>query len=313
MGAIMNAGLPVRDAPLAACRLCGASGWAPQENASRLVRMPPGTSVYTCRNCGLSIRHPLPSGVQTATTYDSGYYHTYQMVDREAPEQLLRWIPFLEERRGPGRLLEIGCGLGPFLKRAHQRGWAVQGIELSSWAANQACEAIRAGVVLARGEALPFRSGVFDAVVSHHVFEHLLDPIQALRESRRVCRPGGRLLIVLPNELQTLFSRWASRSPDELSKGRGLMATMQRWLAYQTPEPPQESSHVFFFRPRVLRMAARLTGWHPLRLTTYRSHRDTRSGYVLGGFVKTALYVLEKCLHRGREMALLAEAREAAP
>ena len=91
------------------------------------------------------------------------------------------------------------------------------------------------------------------------------------------------------------------------------MATMQRWLAYQTPEPPQESSHVFFFQPRVLRMAARLTGWHPLRLTTYRSHRDTRSGYVLGGFVKTALYALEECLQRGREMTLLAEAREAAP
>ncbi|MFI5339624.1 MAG: class I SAM-dependent methyltransferase [Candidatus Methylomirabilales bacterium] len=273
--------------------------------------MPPGTIIRTCRGCGLSVRTPLPLARDAAAAYDAEYYREYQMVGRKAPPTLMAALPLLEPAVGPGRLLEIGCGLGSFLAQARERGWNVQGVEVSPWAATQAKQASSVPVLISRAEALPFHTGTFDAVVSHHVFEHLPDPFQALRESRRVCRTGGRLLLVLPNELQHLFLRSALQARHGLRAGDGLVANLRRWLAYQTAKPPRDSSHIFFFHPRVLRQAAEQTGWHPLRLTTFRTQRDTVSGYALGGLLKTSLYALEVWMRRGPEMALLAEAREA--
>jgi SAM-dependent methyltransferase len=48
------------------------------------------------------------------------------------------------------------------------------------------------------GEALPFRSGVFDAVFSFSVLEHVRDPFAVAREMTRVLKPGGRLYAVVP-------------------------------------------------------------------------------------------------------------------
>ena len=48
------------------------------------------------------------------------------------------------------------------------------------------------------GERLPFRSGVFDAVFSLSVLEHVKDPFACAREVARVLKPGGRLYCVAP-------------------------------------------------------------------------------------------------------------------
>ncbi|MHB1422055.1 MAG: class I SAM-dependent methyltransferase [Gemmataceae bacterium] len=49
--------------------------------------------------------------------------------------------------------------------------------------------------VSADAHHLPFRNGVFDAVVTFNTFEHLHDPFQAAREIHRVLKPGGRLFL----------------------------------------------------------------------------------------------------------------------
>ncbi len=313
MGAALRTTVGTKAGAQIACRLCRSSRWIVREAESRLLRMPAGTVIQTCADCGLSVREPLPIGPAAPVAYGADYYHDYQMVGRDAPPRLVSALSLLEGITGPGRLLEIGCGLGTFLAQAQERGWEVHGIEVSPWAAAQARLASQAPILIAQGEALPFRTGAFDAVVSHHVFEHLIDPIQALRESHRVCRPGGRLLLILPNELQHLFFRWALRAQHGLPVGHGPLANLRRWLAYQTAESPRHSSHLFFFHPRVLRRSAEATGWHPLRLSTFRTHRDTRSGYLLGSLVKAGLYAVEAWMGRGPEMILLAEGRKVPP
>jgi SAM-dependent methyltransferase len=52
-----------------------------------------------------------------------------------------------------------------------------------------------AAVVAAPAEALPFREGAFDTVVSASSFHYWPAPLDGLREARRVLRPGGRLVI----------------------------------------------------------------------------------------------------------------------
>lgn len=296
----------------AACPLCGSLRSTIRVSESRLLRMPAGTVIRTCGDCGLSVREPLATGSAGLEEYGADYYYDHQMLERDAPPSLVRALPLLEGPRGPGRLLEIGCGLGAFLVRARDRGWKVHGIEVSPWAAAEARRRTRSPILLARAEALPYPAAIFDTVVSHHVFEHLADPFEALRESWRVCRRGGRLLLILPNELGHLFVRWALCAQHGQPLGEGPVANLRRWLAYQTPQPPRDSSHLYFFSPQALRLAAQRTGWRPLRLQTFRVRRDVKRSYLLGHFVKAGLYAAEAWLRRGPEMILLAEAVEPA-
>lgn len=88
----------------------------------------------------------------------------------------------------PGdRVLDVGCGPGSItvgLGEAVGTGGTVVGVDLDPGPA---------AVPLARADAfdLPFPDGSFDAVFSCAMLQHLGDPLGALREARRVCRPGA--------------------------------------------------------------------------------------------------------------------------
>ncbi len=55
-------------------------------------------------------------------------------------------------------------------------------------------------VVCAAGEAIPFLDASFDAILSHEVLEHVSDDRLAVREMVRSLRPGGRLVVFVPNK-----------------------------------------------------------------------------------------------------------------
>jgi SAM-dependent methyltransferase len=96
------------------------------------------------------------------------------------------------------RVLDAGCAFG-FGTARLARSREVVGLELS---ADYLAEARRRypDLTLVRGDvqALPFADGSFDAVVLLDVLEHLPDPAAALREARRVVRPGGALVLSVP-------------------------------------------------------------------------------------------------------------------
>jgi SAM-dependent methyltransferase len=74
---------------------------------------------------------------------------------------------------------------------------------------------VRPGVKLdaiACGDILPFKDACFDFVVTSHVIEHFFDPIRALKEWRRVVRPGGYLFVIVPHKERT-FDKARPRTP----------------------------------------------------------------------------------------------------
>lgn len=134
------------------------------------------------------------------------------------------------------RLLDIGCALGDMLARGQQAGAVCHGIDLSRVAAARTHERVpTAHVVLGDAEALPYDDASFDAVTMLSALEHLMEPGTALLEIRRVLRPDGRALIVVPNAYylpDIVWQVWRQgRAPDH-KQSVERFATSGQWREY---------------------------------------------------------------------------------
>jgi ubiquinone/menaquinone biosynthesis C-methylase UbiE len=108
---------------------------------------------------------------------------------------LSRWRDWLVEG-ARGRTLEVGCGTGRNLGR-YRAGVSLVAVEPDRRMIRAARRrAPDVALVRASAEALPFRDGVFDTVVSSLVFCTVPDAARGLAEVRRTLRPGGRLRMV---------------------------------------------------------------------------------------------------------------------
>jgi SAM-dependent methyltransferase len=96
------------------------------------------------------------------------------------------------------RLLDIGCGAGRALRLAADRGADVSGLDASPGMLEIARRRVP-GATLLQGElqTLPFADDEFDAVSGFNSFQYAADPVLALREAKRVTRPGGRILALV--------------------------------------------------------------------------------------------------------------------
>lgn len=94
------------------------------------------------------------------------------------------------------RLLDVGCGTGRLAAAAAERGNQVAATDVvHDMVARTAVAVPGAAVVRAALPHLPFADGAFDAAVGAFVVNHVADPPAALRELRRVVRPGGRVVL----------------------------------------------------------------------------------------------------------------------
>jgi len=95
------------------------------------------------------------------------------------------------------QILDAGCGSGRNMVELARLG-TVTGVELSGTSVQLARERAAGEVVEGSVMDMPFDDANFDLTVSLDVIEHLEDDIGALRELRRVTRPGGALLVTVP-------------------------------------------------------------------------------------------------------------------
>jgi SAM-dependent methyltransferase len=146
-------------------------------------------------------RRPLSK----APDYEEAYWGTVVDPDGNVRDRLRERQKHLEDvkaelafinRQKPGRLLDVGCGLG-FMLSGTDDAWEKHGTELSAFAAKHAGQYGK----IFHGElhdAL-YPAEHFDLVVTHHVIEHVEDPVRFIGEIHRVLRCGGLLVLGTPD------------------------------------------------------------------------------------------------------------------
>jgi len=154
--------------------------------------------VVSCRSCRLAYTDPRPTREALLRGYGECVDESY--VEQGTARSINGHLSLntLKRFAKEGRLLEVGASTGYFLNAARV-DFDVVGLEPSAWAARIARERFKLDVREAAFEPGKLEAASFDCVAMIDVIEHVVDPLETLREAARVLKPGGLLYLVTPD------------------------------------------------------------------------------------------------------------------
>ncbi len=217
--------------------------------------------VVVCTGCGLGRIHPMLTPNRLRAFYPDEYYGEPGSKFQPMIEGLVRAVgerhtSFLSRGLNAGaRILDVGCGRGVILGALADQGFEVHGLEISAEAARGADP--RAEIRIADNlKDAEYRTASFDQIIIWHVLEHVDDPAGTLREAHRILKPGGRLIVAVPN-----FSSLQAR------------CTGAAWFHLDLPR------HLYHFPLSALRQLLVLSGFH-VRSVHHFSLRQNPFGWI---------------------------------
>ena len=254
------------------CVLCGQTdaeviyeAMAPQ----RFGASDPVFGLVRCRGCGLTFLSPRPDPAEMGAYYPNSYYlslspgtaslkkksYLRRIYNYYSPSYYYRirsQLAIVRRQCGErvGKVLDIGVGDGCFLEHMRELGWQVEGTDFSPEAARRTSERLGGNTIhVGQIEHLDLNDHGYDLVTLWDVLEHLYQPLDTLRRVHSLLKPGGVLLVNVPN-LASLESRLLGRD----------------WGHLDIPR------HLFHFTPSSLRKIFETAGFGEVRLTTaYRT------------------------------------------
>lgn len=186
------------------CNLCGSDDF-------KFLYKKPDTRYYIsdiefnvvkCRSCGLAFVNPRPTLSSMRFFYPKKFYQGRRAEDQEARARYEREAKYLESFE-LGRILDIGCAGGAFLKILQDKGWEVYGMDYFNESGNIYNLDIRYGEL----DDIRYPFDYFDVVTAWGVFEHLHNPMKYFKEVSRILRLGGHFVFLVTN-INSLMSRY---------------------------------------------------------------------------------------------------------
>lgn len=154
---------------------------------------------------------------------DSIGFRDYASLEPARKRMFARHLARIEAEVPAGRILDVGCANGDFLKVARDRGWQVLGADPS--AARAQVEAAGIELVGTTAQDAKVEDGSLDAVTFWDVLEHVTDPVADLARAVELLKPNGVLALTVPD------------SANFLARVSG-----RRWFGYKTA-----GEHLQFF------------------------------------------------------------------
>lgn len=246
------------------CPLCGSGALSPLPfEYWYLFERYPGAK---CRACGLAFLSVQPDTDTLVDMYDADYFESdfrcgsepaaglggaesEKVFAREA-DAALELISGLTGRTD-GRILEIGCAGGWFLKAAREKGWEATGVDISRDAAAFAREKLGLAVFCGELADARFPSAGFDVVYLADVLEHVPEPVAFVKEVRRILADGGHVVVCGPTPLNALSRRLGLAAYSLLGKTRSIALAPY---------------HLFEYTPRTIRLLFERGGFEVVTL-----------------------------------------------
>ena len=214
----------------ASCPLCGCRDTRPSF-----------LGLTHCRQCDHRFDPSAIGAGNPAELYGEGYYEgaAYRDYLGEARPRTAVFAAKLRLLKGllpdAGSVLDVGCAVGYFLALMRCRGFRVEGVEISEFAAAHARKTAGVEVHVGQLPEVGRPSESFDLVCFWDTLEHLPDPVCFLREAHRILKDPG-LLVVETMNVHTvsrllLGERWPLFAPPyhlQYFGRRGLTALLER-------------------------------------------------------------------------------------
>lgn len=126
-------------------------------------------------------------------------FFSFEMIRRK--EILLEQVKELAGKKSSVAILECGCGPGGILGEIHSDGHILVGVDINFKSLSKAREnsAAKDSLLQANIELLPFKENSFDIAYCVGVLSYLEKDREAIKEISRVLKPGGRVIISVPN------------------------------------------------------------------------------------------------------------------
>lgn len=164
-----------------------------------------------CATCGIVFRTREQPNLLPAGFYEQSYFHGRKSGRDRRFEHRVRkaqsWISdCVDGKPDAASLLDVGCSFGYVLEGARRLGLTAAGVDISEYAVER-CRALGFDAKVGAVDAIPYPDASFDVVIMKHVLEHTPSPLKALSEAKRVMKPGGQLLIAVP-DLDYWKGRW---------------------------------------------------------------------------------------------------------
>ena len=187
------------------------------------------------------------------------------------------------------RVLDVGCGDGILLEKAQARWPTAElwGVDFVIPERSDSTDRIRAVATDLRGD-LPFRSHCIDLVLSTETLEHLADPDRCLKEMVRLLRPGGRLLITIPNATGYFPFHY-------LGWWMPTRTLRRKFLPYEHPANTQQPIDTLYEFQEILDLVQR-NGLRIQRLVGYRYFRYLLGLRVIGSVYGSLTPLVERAM-----------------
>jgi 2-polyprenyl-3-methyl-5-hydroxy-6-metoxy-1,4-benzoquinol methylase len=186
------------------CNLCGAGEVA---ELGRKDRDGQPLRTVICQECGLVWTDPRPSEEKIKKFYAEEYRVRYKgtwqpklkHVHRGGLVARVRYATLRRFLKPADAILDVGSGGGELVYLLRGLGYDARGIEPNEGYARYAKDELKLPIAIGFFKELSLSEQIYDVITLYHVLEHLEDPFGTVAGLRFLLKPGGHLIIEVPN------------------------------------------------------------------------------------------------------------------